>query len=74
MKRTIEAAFLDHPNSVGESYGEHCMFASQFGLTLSGAGLAAIVHGLLPFVLQTTASSVVKDLNAILSDRSRLHH
>jgi hypothetical protein len=50
------------------------MFASQFGLTLIGAGLAAIVHGLLPFVFQTTASSVVKDLNAILSDRSRLHH
>ncbi len=56
MKRTIEAAFLDHPNSVGESYSEHFMFASRFGLKLIGAGLAAMVHGLLPFAFESTAS------------------
>ena len=40
MKRTLDAALFDHPASVGETYPEHFLFASRFGLKLIGAGLA----------------------------------
>ena len=69
MKRTLDAAFFDHPASVGESYPEHFMFASRFGLKLIGAGLAAIVHGFLPCAFEKTASSVVKELYPRVANR-----
>ena len=74
MKRTIEAAFLDHPNSVGESYSEHFMFASRFGLKLIGAGLAAMVHGLLPFAFESTASRTVKELYPRIANRGNVNN
>jgi hypothetical protein len=74
MKRTIEAAFLDHPSSVGESYGEHFMFASRFGLKLIGAGLAALVHGLLPFAFESTASRTVKELYPRVANRGNANN
>ncbi len=69
MKRTLDAALFDHPASVGESYPEHFMFASRFGLKLIGAGLAAIVHGFLPCAFEKTASSVIKDLYPRVANR-----
>ena len=42
--------FTDHPASVGESYAEHLVTASGFGLRMVLAGLACMVHALLPFL------------------------
>ena len=56
--------FIRHPASVGETYGEHCGAAWRFGLVLLGAGLACLVHGLLPFAFEHTASGAVQRLNA----------
>ena len=69
MKRTLDAAFFDHPASVGESYPEHFMFASRFGLKLIVAGLAAMVHGFLPCAFEKTASSVIKELYPRVANR-----
>jgi len=69
MKRTLDAALFDHPASVGESYREHFMFASRFGLKLIGAGLAAILHGFLPCAFEKTASSVIKELYPRVANR-----
>ncbi len=69
MKRTLDAALFDHPASVGETYPQHFMFASRFGLKLIGAGLAAMVHGLLPCVFERTASSVIKELYPKVANR-----
>jgi hypothetical protein len=55
--------FRDHPRSVGESYGEHCGFAVRFGATMVAGGLAAILHGLMPFLFVTTGSETVQELN-----------
>ena len=51
--------FTAHPHSVGESYGEHFCFASRFGLRMLAGGLAAVVHGLLPFLFETTGSRTI---------------
>ena len=57
---TIEKLFRDHPASVGESYGEHLGAATGFGLRLIGAGLACLVHGLLPFLFVKTGSNAIR--------------
>lgn len=62
-------AFLRHPHSVGETYGEHAVTASGFGLTLIATGLACMVHALLPFLFEKTASACVMRLHARMSQR-----
>ncbi|TMV60311.1 hypothetical protein FGG78_35570 [Thioclava sp. BHET1] len=54
--------FLDHPHSVDESYTEHAAFAAKFSLALFGAACAALVHALLPFAFERTASRTVARL------------
>lgn len=58
-----QKAFTEHPASVGESYGEHMGAAAAFGRDLVVAGLACLVHALLPFLFERTASAAVTDLH-----------
>jgi hypothetical protein len=60
----VLAAFTRHPASVGETYVEHFRFASRFGLRMISAGLACLLHGLLPFLFTRTGSSAVLDLHS----------
>ncbi len=55
--------FTRHPASVGESYGKHFGVASRFGLRMIGGGLAALVHGVLPFLFTTTGSRTIEALH-----------
>ena len=57
--------FTAHPSSVGETYGEHCRFAFGFGARMTLAGIAAMVHAVLPFLFITTASRTLDELNAL---------
>lgn len=66
----IRTLFLDHPESVEEGYFEHMRFAATFAFWLLLAGLAALVHALVPALCETTASRIVKRLAARISDRS----
>jgi hypothetical protein len=61
--------FLDHPASVGESYGEHFGVASRFGVTMIAGGIAGIVHAFLPFAFKTTGSRTVIRLNQQIVDK-----
>lgn len=54
--------FTDHPRSVGETYGQHCLQAMRFAFWLSLAALAALVHALLPFMFEKTASRLIESL------------
>jgi len=54
--------FLEHPRSVDESYVEHLVFAAGFALKLMAAALAALIHAILPFLFERTASRIVADL------------
>lgn len=61
--------FLDHPASVGESYGEHFGVASRFGVAMIAGGLCGIVHAFLPFAFKTTGSRTVTRLNKQIVDK-----
>jgi hypothetical protein len=56
-------AFTEHPASVGESYLEHLARASCFGTRMMFAGLACLLHGLLPFLFVQTGSRAISELN-----------
>ena len=56
-------AFTEHPASVGESYSEHLLRAVCFGTRMVFAGMACILHGVLPFMFERTGSSAVTELN-----------
>ena len=62
--------FTAHPRDVGESYLEHGVFACRYGAKMTLGGLAAFVHGLLPFLFQTTGSRITRELNATLEQSS----
>ena len=55
--------FTEHPASVGESYGEHLGQAVCFGGRMVLAGLACLVHGVLPFLFVRTGSRTISELN-----------
>ena len=61
--------FHEHPAAAGESYFEHMFFAVGFSRRLMRAALAALAHGFVPSLCETTASSTVLDLNEELIER-----
>ena len=56
-------AFSEHPASVGESYTEHLFRAVYFGTRMVFAGIACVVHGVLPFLFVRTGSRAIAELN-----------
>jgi len=56
-------AFTEHPASVGESYTEHLGRAVCFGTRMMFAGIACLVHGVLPFLFVRTGSRAISELN-----------
>lgn len=68
----IQRFFNQHPNSVDESYGEHLAVAGGFGITLIVAGLACLVHALVPALFEQTGSATVERLyDRMLVNRRR---
>ena len=65
--------FTDHPTSVNETYFGHMAFAAWFASRLFMAGGAALVHAILPFMFETTASSIVRELYERTSKRKPVH-
>lgn len=65
-------AFTEHPASVDETYTEHMGRAACFGLRMIGAGVACLVHALLPFLFVRTGSAAITELNdRMVANRSR---
>ena len=58
--------FTAHPRDVGESYLQHGLFACRYGVKMTAGGLAALVHGIFPFLFQTTGSRITRELHASL--------
>lgn len=68
-KGLISAVFLDHPATVDESYFQHMRFALTFAFWLTVAGLAALVHAVVPAACETTASRILRRLVAKMDAR-----
>tara|TARA_R110002124_G_scaffold106467_17_gene258366 strand:+ start:25733 stop:25939 length:207 start_codon:yes stop_codon:yes gene_type:complete len=67
----FQRLFLDHPSSVDESYVQHARFAFGFAFWLLVAGLAALVHAVLPFAFERTGSDIIRRLYARIEHRGR---
>jgi hypothetical protein len=59
----LKTLFTDHPASVGETYGQHMGTAAGFGGRMILAGLACLVHGILPFLFVKTGSAAITELH-----------
>ena len=70
MTQPLHRLFTHHPESVGESYGQHFGVALGYGLRLIAAGACALVHAVLPFCFEKTASTMVRRMVADMDRRS----
>ena len=61
--------FTDHPASVNESYWGHMRFALSFSFWMALAAMAALVHAFLPALCETTASRILKRMQAKMDAR-----
>ena len=59
----IQRLFREHPESVGESYLEHLSQAAYFGWRMLVAGLACLIHAVLPCVFKTTGRTAISELH-----------
>jgi hypothetical protein len=65
----LRRLFVEHPESVGESYSEHLSVASWYGVRLLGAGFACMVHAVLPFLFVRTGSATIERLHGHMTGR-----
>ena len=59
----IGRLFQEHPKSLGMSWAEHGAGAVVIGARMVGAGLACIVHALVPALFTETAGRTVISLH-----------
>ena len=71
-KHAVKRLFVEHPETVGESYFEHFQAASGFGSRMIICGCACLLHGIFPFLFERTGSKVVAELHdKMVTNRSR---
>jgi hypothetical protein len=64
-----------HPASVGETYWQHLRCAWGFALQMLLGAMACLIHGLLPFLFQHTASDQVRQLHErMILSRAKARH
>lgn len=59
----IRKLLVEHPASVGESYFVHMRHSLAFAGAMLAAGLACLVHALIPGLHRTTGSDTVRRLH-----------
>jgi hypothetical protein len=64
-------AFTRHPAAVGETYGEHFVFATGVGGRMVLAGMACMLHGIFPFLFERTGSRTILDLHSQVTAGAR---
>lgn len=67
----ISKVFLDHPNSVDETYLEHARFAATFSFWLFMAAGAALIHAIIPAAFEKTGSRIIARLYAKTHNRGQ---
>ncbi len=74
IKAFFKKIFIQHPIDVGETYLQHFLHASYYGIRIVLAGIICLVHALIPGILTFTASSRIRVINEELSSRSKNIH
>jgi hypothetical protein len=71
MTARLASLFVAHPASVDETYFGHMAFALKFSAKLFLAAFAALIHALLPFLFEKSASTIVRELAERTHSRGR---
>ena len=66
------AASRAHLDASGETYFEHMRFAATVGAMAMAAGLACLIHGLIPALCTRTCSQTIGRLRVLFDDRRAL--
>ena len=61
-----------HLRNAGESYFEHMRFATLVGTLAIGAGMACILHAVIPCLCERTCSRTLGSLQRLFADRGQL--
>ena len=61
-----------HLRDAGEGYWQHFRFATTFGLLAMAAGIAALLHALIPGLCTHTASRIIRHLGHLIDDRTKI--
>lgn len=69
MPNLMTKPFTTHPAKVGETYLEHFAVAASFAFWLLLAGMAAVVHAIVPALCEKTASNIILKLHARMTNR-----
>jgi len=69
MTRFFARTFIDHPQSINETYFQHMRFAGWFASRLFLAACAALVHALIPRLFERTAGNLIGEMHAKMSNR-----
>jgi len=64
-----ERLFLEHPRALGMSWAGHGAGAVAIGATLVGAGLACLVHAIVPGLFTQTAGKTITRMYAHMAQR-----
>lgn len=67
----IRHHFTEHPESVGESYGQHFKVAAGFAGSLAIAACAAAVHAVVPSLCTKTASQRIMAMHEQMTTGAR---
>jgi len=68
----IKRLFTEHPASVDETYVEHLGTALSFAAAMLAAGLACLVHAVLPFAFTKTGGIAIERLyDRMVANRRR---
>lgn len=71
MTQIWKRIFVNHPQSIDESYLEHFVFALWFASRLLGAGFAELVHAITPCFFEKTASNLIIQMHEHIANRGR---
>ena len=66
----LRKLLFEHPEEIGETYTEHAACALWIGLRMIAAGLACLVHALLPGLCVRTASGAVDNITKLMQTRA----
>lgn len=64
----ISKLFLDHPKSVGETYGQHFSVAMAFSWRLFWTSIACFFHALIPGLFIKTGSRSITKLYQMMQE------
>ena len=62
----------NHLQEAGETYGQHMLFAMTVGFMAIGAGLACVLHAIVPALCKHRCSETIRALYRLFENRGEL--